>query len=78
MIARRRARPPLSPAPWACILALLACSSRGSSDCATSACLPAAVPYCTRYCADGVCPTGLRCVAHPNAFDGTRLATCER
>lgn len=49
-----------------------------SSDCATGTCLPGTPSYCTRYCNDGICPAGLRCVAHANAFDGTHVNTCER
>lgn len=51
-----------------------------ASDCATGACQPPPTgsAYCTRYCIDGLCPTGMRCVARADSFDGTRLATCER
>lgn len=51
-----------------------------ASDCATGACQPppTGAAYCTRFCIDGICPTGMRCVARADAFDGTRLATCER
>lgn len=51
-----------------------------ASDCASGACLPAATgtPYCTRYCLDGLCPTGMRCAMNASAFDGTALATCAR
>ncbi len=51
-----------------------------ASDCATGACQPstAGAAYCTRYCVDGICPTGLRCAPLAPALDGTALATCTR
>ena len=55
--------------------------TRGS-DCETSLCLPApgggTTGYCTRMCADGVCPTGMRCTPSGTALGGYPVALCER
>ena len=51
-----------------------------ASDCATGLCLPTGTgsAYCTRYCPDRLCPTGMRCVPDGTAFDGTPLSLCMR
>lgn len=52
-----------------------------AADCVTGLCLrdaPGPTAYCSRYCIDGLCPTGMRCMQDGTAYDGTRLALCRR
>jgi hypothetical protein len=54
--------------------------TRGA-DCVTGLCLPdtgGSTAYCSRYCSDRLCPTGMHCVPDGTAFDGTALALCQR
>ena len=71
-LACRRALTGSSPVNGTC--------TRGA-DCVTGLCLPDAsgtTAYCSRYCTDRLCPTGMRCVPDGTAFDGTPLALCLR
>ncbi len=49
-------------------------------DCATALCqgVTATTGYCTRLCADGICPTGMRCTLAGNTVDGTSVSICLR
>ena len=51
-----------------------------AADCATGLCLPGTggTAYCTRYCPDRLCPTGMHCMADGTAYDGTPLSLCMR
>ncbi|MEZ4393943.1 MAG: hypothetical protein R3A48_22960 [Polyangiales bacterium] len=53
-----------------------------ASDCETALCLPppggGTTGYCTRLCADGICPSGMRCVPAGTALGGYPVALCER
>jgi hypothetical protein len=55
--------------------------TRGS-DCATGLCqaMSAGDPsgYCTRFCTDTFCPTGMRCTPAGTAVGGTPIAICTR
>ncbi len=44
-------------------------------DCATALCLG---DYCTRFCNDGVCPTGMRCTPAGSAVGGVAVSICMR
>jgi hypothetical protein len=51
------------------------------AQCASGLCLGADIgvgSYCTRFCNDRLCPSGMRCVPSGTAFDGTALALCQR
>lgn len=49
-------------------------------DCATALCqgVTATTGYCTRLCADGLCPTGMRCTLAGTTIDGTSISLCLR
>ncbi len=49
-----------------------------AADCVTGLCYGTTDAYCSRFCNDGLCPTGMRCVPLGNAYDGTPIAICQR
>ncbi len=55
--------------------------TRGS-DCATGLCQARSAGdptgYCTRFCGDGICPTGMACTPAGSAVGGVTLALCAR
>ena len=55
--------------------------TRGS-DCATGLCQARSAGdptgYCTRFCGDGICPTGMTCTPAGSAVGGVTLALCAR
>lgn len=53
--------------------------TRGS-DCATALCqgVTSTMGYCTRFCNDGICPTGMRCTPAGTAVGGTPISLCLR
>ncbi len=55
-----------------------ACSR--NSDCATALCegVTATMGYCTRFCNDRYCPTGMRCSVAGTSVDGTQVSLCLR
>ena len=59
--------------------ALNSTCTRGS-DCTTALCqsITATTGYCTRFCNDGACPTGMRCSPAGTALDGTAISLCLR
>ena len=51
------------------------------ADCVTGLCQGSATgapAYCSRFCRDRLCPTGMRCVDIGRALDGTPIALCQR
>ena len=75
-----------TPVYLACLRVVTGTSTGASAcaraaDCASGLCLGPPVgspPHCSRYCADRICPTGLRCVPDGTAYDGTPLSLCVR
>ncbi len=50
-----------------------------AADCASALCYGSgATGVCTRFCNDGVCPSGMTCTPVGNTVDGTRVALCTR
>ena len=71
------------------ILACQAGSGRGlfgsactrGADCVAGLCFPESSgggAFCTRYCNDGVCPTGMRCTRSGTTIDGLPVSLCLR
>lgn len=51
------------------------------ADCVTGLCLGTGVgtaAYCSRFCNDRLCPTGMRCMPIGAAYDGTPISLCQR